>query len=311
MKRNKILICATATILSVCAIGTTVALYSNTASHTITIGGSIQKNEGMYSLSDLTYNENAAINPGSHQVGSETTEKNYYEASTKMSINAENFAYTQDTVLGTATLKLTVNTAALSYLTITAGARGYTVSDNYWASHCQFDITGGTVSGTNTVFNLSTTVAFSSTATQELYIHIETINDITDEQFLQYVAEKSISYEFGLKANSTVVTPFILGNFNNWSTTNGRLEMVPDLTVASNDTFNTEESWKYDNVAVTASKEYKALKGEKWIGDAYKDGSPNWSTDKNGIYNFYVRKTNEDKAKVKDYYIGASFVRAS
>lgn len=306
MKKNKIILTTAATLLSVCVIGTTVALYSNTASKSINISGSTTVNSAKYALGDI---ESAGIQ---YSYGNESNKtKATYTATSTMSLSdANKINYVGDTVLAKLSIALTVPSNYSDFLDISISINGYgeATANNYWVNKASEGFTVPTVTGTGgtRVLTYSSDIAFKNVDTgfQTVQLNISTKDSLTNAEFVENFAEKSFSFVISLDTPDTVA-PFIVGDFNSWSLTTGYYEMYPDIT-STPEGANTKDCWNYKIGNIETGKYFKgyntSLEGDtKWIGDWNTNG--NWSTttalENKTMYCRYATKDNLNR-----YYIG-------
>lgn len=287
MRKSKILITSIATLLSVAAIGTTIALYSNSASKTINIGGTVTAGEGSYTLSALT--TSGEISPA---VGS-------YNAKTKISLTkGEGYNYSQSIAVGDVTITVTIPTAIDTYISKSAKVEGY-YEGNYWYNNSTFSLKKDETNsnGTNTIYKATKSVAFETKGVQEISLTLDTNGSCTDDIFVSTVAEKAISYNISVSQNADFKAPYLTGSFNSWSTEAGLLEMVPDIMSVqeggNTDPLN-QYSWVYE-LALEEQTTFKVITKNgldiTWYGDST-NSNKDFSLD-GGSYKVYLRENGE------------------
>lgn len=227
MKKSKLIIAGTVTLLSVGIVATSVALYSNELNETIHISGEIL-NSGNYTLSapevsnTLGYNTNVTI-------------KSYLG----MEVPSTS-SYSQDIVGGKVGIEISLPNGEsssgdkdiLDFINVTATVEGYTDGTIFDGTSFEFiknDETNIISSSVETFFKISGDV-------QYVNIEISVKEGTSETDYLTYVAEKSLSYKITLDETVDYNYAYVVGVDNNWSADDTNIyRMVPNLDKSKNE----------------------------------------------------------------------------
>ena len=297
MKKNRIIIAATAILISASVIGVSTALYASVeGDKVITIGGSA-KADGSYTLTDSgSTSSSLRITP----VSSATIKY-------KLGYNATS-TYNQPYIPGNLEVKLLPTDSNIfsenlrSKINVTASIINYNNNSYYASSGIKaLDLTAG-----DTGYSYKGDVVFSTNGTQEVKLEISKSNDCTLDDFISYVSNVQFNYEIKLtKESAAYKSWYIAGSFNNWEQESDPYRMVENIAATSKEYMCTlpnsytlkdgdQFKAKYDGTGFWIPKD------DNWkVSSTDKDNNP---VGKNKIYlkNVVEHKTNE----TVDYYTG-------
>lgn len=296
MKKNRIIITASAILISASVIGVSTALYASVEqSKEITIGGSA-KADGAYTLTDSNSTSSSLkITPISSAIIK--YKLGYTPSST----------YNQPYIPGNLEVKLlpkessTFSEAMRSKISVTASIVNYNENSYYASSGIKtLDLTPS-----DSGYTYKGDVVFSTNGTQEVKLEISKSSTCSLDDFITYVSNFKFNYEINLtKESDTYKSWYIAGTFNNWEQESDPYRMVENIAAASKEYMCVLPN----TYALTDGDEFKA----KYDGTSFwvpKDGNRKVSstdTENNpvGKNTIYLKNVKHNTGETGDYYTG-------
>lgn len=252
MKHTKAIFTGAVGLLALGVISTTIALYVRTPEpQSINISGNTFTN-GIFTLTKDT----ASSSEGNFKL----TPEEAYVAEFDMALSELN-NYSQDVVVGKITIDVTDTNALWDYMDVSATIEGYDENSFMLKSDGEGKSNRNVLTFTTseTDVNKHTAVIeapFDVAGTQSIKLSFALKSTVSDEDYLNKVAEKSLSYVISLGDTTDYDFAFVKGSFDdcNWDSLE-KYKMVPDITAS-------EFTWKYDNLFLKNGDRLKAAKEE-------------------------------------------------
>ena len=251
MKKNKLLVCGIATVLSIGAVATSLALYINKPTDIkIGIGGSIV-NDGNYTIGDKII---VSTKEGNQNINPENAITYKYPIKFTKGTNS---TYTQDTAVAHIEYSVYVNGRTdYSGLAVTSKVTGYDA--NSWASKD---------AGTNNTPELKAETN-KIQGVLNAPVHVDQNGNFIEFTFsytgeatsfaTHWLAEKQLTLDINVSFPTAeqYTMAYIVGTKTGWAEYD-KYMMVPDVTTS-------EYSWKYDGYVAEVGEQFKAILAENW-----------------------------------------------
>ena len=281
--KKKVIIGLVATILSVGTISTSIALYTHFADDkTIGITGNVSS-DGSYTLK-LDSEQSTTLTPTSaysavYSLGFDPTligrESNYTQSISVAKVSIE-------FTLGSSEEQTDIENM-YNALTISTSVSGYT-EGTFYANETnapKFELAYNTETKK---YAASAELPFYNDGRNKLNISVSAKDDAS---FVDYIAEKAISYTVTVTDTTEFEYAYLVGGFSGWEE-DDHYRMVPNLE-AQNGVFE----WMYLGTSFDGNYEIKAKKGDTW-------SNSNQNVVTGTTYNFYWNGSADSDMTIQD-----------
>lgn len=221
MKKSKFVLTCAVGLLSIGVLATTIALYSNSLDKTISITGEVLQS-GNYTLSDPEQTNTLGL--------TSTLNIKSYLGMTK----PEGSSYNQNIVGGKISIEIGLPDAEsvegdrtiLDFIDVKATVEGYEEGTIMDGTKFEFSYDSGTHLHTSSI------ETFFETDTNKNFVNIDISvkKDTSESDYLNYVANKSLTYKITLDETTEYEYAYVIGVNDNWNADDSNIyRMVPNI----------------------------------------------------------------------------------